>query len=300
MIYVVFPVHNRVASTQKFLESISLQTYSDFKVVICDDGSTDGTWDYVSTNHPDVVLLRGDGNLWWTAGINRCIQYVLNYAADADYVLTINNDVTLPSNYLEQKAIRAREHPNAIIGSLCVYMHDHDLIETSGFRVDFNRLTSTSLTKRGERRSKQHTGIREATSVPGKGVLVPASVYRDIGLYDDKDLPQYHADTDFILRAHKAGYKILVDFDSVVFSDINLNNMTIPGQEITLRTILKTFRGPYSPNNFKVNAAFAKKHFPDRYHLFLFKKYVRIIGGMIRRYGAFQLVRIRRTLKGAP
>lgn len=283
-IYIVFPVFNGIDSTLSFLHDLEKQTISTYEVVICDDGSTDGTEELVKNIYPDVTVLKGDGDLWWTAGINRCIKHVLNKCKDDDYILTINNDVKIANDYLSRKLDRAKDYPEAIIGSVCVYMSDHSLIETSGFVMDYNKLTSRSLTKRGEALTNKHKGLRAVTHLPGKGVLLPVSVYKDVGLYDEVNLPQYHADTDLILMAHEVGYKIYVDFDSVVYSDVNLTNMTISSEHLTIVNIFKTFRGRYTPNNYHVIKYFGIKHFHNRWWLYVFKAYIKIIGGMIIRY----------------
>lgn len=297
-IFVVLPVHNRLDSTSAFLDCMAKQTYANFEVVVCDDGSTDGTGDYIRRNYPEVVVLDGDGNLWWTAGINQCIEYVLGRCNESDYVLTINNDVRVGPDYLAQKAARAEKFPGCIIGSLCVYMDAPDLIETSGFTLDFRTGAGGSLTARGQRRTQEHTGVKPVTYLPGKGVLIPTALYKRIGLYDAQNFPQYHADADFTIRASKAGVCILVDFDSIVLSDINLKNMSVPDAPITLGGIIKTFRGPYSPNSFWVSNNFARKHFAHRRFRYLAQKYVRIIGGMVCRYSRYHWTRLRRQLGG--
>ena len=285
-VYIALPVHNRLESTRSFLQCIFRQTYRPMKVVICDDGSTDGTSEYIRQHYPQVQLVQGNGQLWWTGGINKTLEVILTEADDSDFVLTINDDVVLDEHYLAQKIARARAYPGAIIGSACVYLHDPERIETSGLRMDFQRCVSESITKTGEKFRERFKGMVAVTHLPGKGVLIPVAVFRTIGVYDQEKLPHYHADSDFTLRAHRAGYAVYVDFDSVIKSDVNLKNMVIPGQKMTLAAILKTFRGPYAPNNFRIYYNFAAKHFPRRTQswCFLVKKYLRIFGGLARRY----------------
>ena len=288
-VYIVFPVHNRIEETKRFLASLVHQTVTNYRLVICDDGSTDGTSDYLTKNYPDVVVIEGTGQLWWTAGINRCIEYVLSCCDDNDYILTLNNDVSLPPEYLQQKLTRAKDNPDTIIRSLCVYADNTDIIETSGYIMNYDKCSSKRLTRPGEVRSKRHTGLAEVTHLPGKGVLFPVKLLRKVGLYDEVSLPQYHADTDLVLRAHGMGYRVYVDFDSVVLSEVNINNMVLPTQKITLKGIVKTFIGPYSMNNFWVYNNFAKKHFPRKRFRFLAITYMRTISGLAKRYIKYKL-----------
>lgn len=281
--YIVFPVHNRIEETKVFLASCRLQTSKHFKIVICDDGSTDGTSEYIKKNYPEVILVHGDGNLWWSAGINKCIEYVLDIAETNDYIITLNNDTQIPPEYIEQKLNRASNYKNSIIGSLCVYSNNHNTIETSGYIMDFDACMVRHLNKSGETRNASHRGMVKATHMPGKGVLLPIQVFSDVGLYDADNFPQYHADTDLVLKAHKKGYSVYVDYDSTVYSVVNENIMAIPTNKITLTGIIKSF-GPYSINNFSVYNNFSKIHFPKNRIKFLFKTYFMTIGGMTKRY----------------
>ncbi len=235
----------------------------------------------------DVVLLEGDGQLWWTAGINRCIEYVLSVCRESDYILTLNNDVLLPKDYLKQKLERAAEYLTAVIGSLCVYSDNPDLIETSGYIMDYEKCVGTRIDKPGSARGARHKGVKKVTHLPGKGVMLPVSLFRQIGLYDEINLPQYHADTDLILRAQQAGYPVYVDYDATLLSNVNVNNMVLPTHEMTLRGIIKTFIGPYSINNLRIRNNFAKKHFPERRIRYLLLTYSKIIGGFIVRYARY-------------
>ena len=98
-------------------------------------------------------------------------------------------------------------------------------------------------------KGEQHKGVIEVTHLPGKGVLFPVKAFRDVGLYDEVNLPQYNAYTYLVLRAYKAGYKVLLDYDSIVFSEVNTNNMSLPMQKITIKGIINTFVGPHSMNS---------------------------------------------------
>jgi len=297
MIYIVFPVYNRIENTKRFLKSLKKQSYQFYKIIICDDGSEDGTSDYIKQNYPGIILVQGNGNLWWTGGINKCVAEALRNCDDGDYILTINNDVEIPESYLENMAMRAKEYPCTIIGSICLFLSNPKLIETTGFVADFEKGNTRSLTKVGERKCEKHSGVKNVTHLPGKGVLIPAIVFKDIGLYDERNFPHYHADTDFTLRAFKAGYKVLVDFDSVVYSDVNLNNMVVADRtKITLRGFIKTFIGRYSMNNFSIRYNFARKHFSNNRLKYFVKYYFRVIGGFCIRY--FKVKILRKAIHG--
>ena len=70
MISIVIPVHNRREFTRQCLACLAVQTYRNVQTIVVDDGSTDGTDIMISQEFPDVVVMRGDGNLWWTEATN--------------------------------------------------------------------------------------------------------------------------------------------------------------------------------------------------------------------------------------
>ena len=70
MIYIVIPVFNRREETLRCLDSLVTQTYTNFIVIVVDDGSTDGVGDAVQAGYPDTIVLKGDGNLWWAGATN--------------------------------------------------------------------------------------------------------------------------------------------------------------------------------------------------------------------------------------
>ena len=63
LVALVIPVYNNKEDTQEFLESLKSVTYPNFKVIIVDDGSTDGTEEMLRHDYPEVIVLKGDGNL---------------------------------------------------------------------------------------------------------------------------------------------------------------------------------------------------------------------------------------------
>src|SRR5947209_5631095 len=108
------PAFNRCERTLNFLRQFAKVEYPNKCAVVCDDGSTDNTYHNVRLNFPDVDVLRGDGNLWWSGGTNVAIRHAL--AKGADYILTINDDVHMEPDFLTEMVKVARQNPKYIVG----------------------------------------------------------------------------------------------------------------------------------------------------------------------------------------
>ena len=180
-IWICIPVHNRLEFTIGCLHSIFEQDYRDFNVLVCDDGSSDNTSDYLKTHFPAVSVLGGDGNLWWSGATNRCAEYVLaNSRNNSDYILTLNNDLQVPVNYLKSLVNCAQMHPGSIITSTV-----YDI--QSRKPVGFGRRHSWVTTKeRPINRTRDHLkddpSVAVVTHASGRGTLFPIRVFKELGL----------------------------------------------------------------------------------------------------------------------
>ena len=111
--FVIIPVHNRLGFTRACLASLREQSWRDFSVTVVDDGSTDGTHVALAEEFPEVSLLWGDGDLWWTGAMNRALERVLLRAGRSDHILVLNNDTALPPDHLDTVLELSRRRPRS-------------------------------------------------------------------------------------------------------------------------------------------------------------------------------------------
>lgn len=280
MIYVVIPVHNRLQATRECLDSLRCQTYPHFKIVIVDDGSCDGTSAYVKKEYPEVTVLMGDGNLWWTGATNMGVRYSLEHAQKDDDILTLNNDTILPSEYLATVVALSKQRPEALIGSIALDEDHRDTIVDAGTRIDWRSAKFTALkTPPDDKRDAFYT----VSVLPGRGTLIPICVFHKIGLYDAENFPHYAADYDFSLRAHKAGYSLVLHPRCYLYSKTRLTGISNVHNKISLGAWLRGFNSIKSPNNLKVRLRFGLRHAPLRCRLsFTLCDFLRVILGTFR------------------
>ena len=207
---IVIPVHNRRAFTRTCLEHLSRQTVQRFQVVVIDDGSSDGTGDMIHSEFPEVVVLRGDGHLWWTGATNLGVTWALHRGFG--YILTLNDDTLPGPGFVESMLAAARKVPGALIGAYSVdagtgrpiFGGEHTNWITA---FDHNLLDDAA---------NGRSGLLQVSHYAGRGLLIPAEVFRRIGLFDSKHFPHYLADYDFTHHANRRGYPIFCSYASVL------------------------------------------------------------------------------------
>lgn len=215
-IYVVVPVRNRLPITRACLETLGAQSLSH-TVVVVDDGSSDGTPEMVASDFPHVVLLRGDGNLWWTGATNRGVAWVLDRCRSDDLVVTLNDDTLLPPNYLQLLTSPSASDPRSLVGSVAVKVGEPDVILDGGVRVDWWRAKFIGVPP-GQTliETFPHRGLRDVDVLSGCGTLIAVRAFRELGLYNARRLPHYGADYEFSRRAARAGYRLVVNTAAVL------------------------------------------------------------------------------------
>lgn len=263
MVYIVIPVHNRRDLTQECLASLQRQDTSDFTVIVVDDGSTDGTSEMIQQEFPDAVVLQGDGDLWWVGAINKGIRYALSVCEPDDLVLSLNDDLTVPSDYISGLIAAAESRPEAIIGSVETTMKRPDIIKSGGIHVNWKTGKRTVLNQ-GRRIEEFPPGhMVPVSKLTGRGTLFPCQVLREVGLYDEVHFKQC-GDPELPSRAHfKFGYPLFVSYDAVVISYVS-NSEGINEQEYyTISDLGEFFFGIRSHFNLKDHYWFARKVAPN-------------------------------------
>lgn len=116
-------IYNCASTLDEALQSLYEQTYQRFKVILCDDGSTDGTYEVAKRHadtHDNVILICNERNLGLNATLNHCLEY-----ADTEYVARMDgDDISLPTRF-EQEVEFLDSHPEyAIVSGPMIYFDE--------------------------------------------------------------------------------------------------------------------------------------------------------------------------------
>ena len=97
-ISVIMGIYNCASTLVEALDSLYAQTYQDFKIILCEDGSTDDTFEVAqqyASRHDNIVLIRNDKNMGLNYTLNRCLELV-----DTEYVARMDgDDISLPTRF---------------------------------------------------------------------------------------------------------------------------------------------------------------------------------------------------------
>lgn len=210
-LWVVIPVHNRREFTRACLASLSRQTDTRFNTVVVDDGSGDGTGEMIASNFPDVVVLVGDGDLWWSGASNLGVEHALS--AGASHILLLNDDTQPCTDFVETFRRDAQSCDRCLLVARGI---DRDTGTTaySGERIDWLRARFDPVLELSD--DGKMVGLHAVTHTPGRGLLVPVEAFQEVGLFDARRFPQTAADFDFSQRAARAGFSLFCDYDAVL------------------------------------------------------------------------------------
>jgi acetyltransferase-like isoleucine patch superfamily enzyme len=254
-IAVLVPVYNRLYITRDGLNylydaidyyNIEGNSLVQIKVVLIDDGSTDGTSDWVNENYPQTIVLHGDGNLWWGGAINLGCKVALEELA-ADYVLLWNDDLFIEKDYFVNLAqvVKNNQHSEKIFASKVYHLSTPERIFYFGGSFNF-KTGEKKIIAGGEIDKGQYNEPQLSQWTGGMGILIPKEVFKKIGYFDNINFPQYYGDADFSLRAARAGIPIYCMPELKVWNDRMTTGFTHKGSFTKYVQSLFSVRSSYN------------------------------------------------------
>ncbi|WP_180247472.1 glycosyltransferase family 2 protein [Bacillus sp. AFS031507] len=259
-VYILIPIFNGVNETIRCLKSIYKSTYTNFEVVIIDDGSTDNSQNIINDNFNNITFINGDGNLWWSGGINEGLRYVLDKQNESDLIVLLNNDNIIKEDMIENLVESVNKYPNSIICSK-VYIDGRD--NTILFAGGYASVSKSGLYINGyyNRDKAEFNELSKVDWCGGMGVAIPLSIIKKVGYFDNKNFPQYFGDADFMYRVRRKGFKIIYDPSCICWNNKEQTGFSINDERVTFNKIKKLLFNIKSNYDLKSNISFYFKHF---------------------------------------
>ena len=199
---VVVPNYNGIKYIEACLDSLREQTFGDFKCVVVDNGSSDGSSGIVERDYPEVRLIEMGSNTGFTGAVNAGIDYAKR--AGSEYVILLNNDTESDPDFI-RKLVREMEKDKRIFSAQAklLKMNDESKADDTG---DFYCALGWGYARgsgKDEKRYAKKTGIFFSC---GGAAIYRMSVIEEIGAFDDS-MFAYLEDCDIGWRARTRGYR---------------------------------------------------------------------------------------------
>jgi GT2 family glycosyltransferase len=180
--------------------------YPNFSICVIDNGSADGTQEYVREKYPEVFLLRLEKNLGYSGGFNEGLKFAFE-KLKSDYVLITNNDVLADEKVISELVKTGETETDTGFVTGKVYYYDSpDRLQTVG-KTEHPLLWNGGHIGNNEIDTGQYDEVCERYFADDIFTLVKKSLYEKVGGYDT--LFQFQSEEyDWQARAKEAGFKI--------------------------------------------------------------------------------------------
>lgn len=212
---------NSYQVTKDCLTSLRKCEYSNFEIILVDNGSEDGSGDELKNEFREVTLLKNNENKGFTGGNNRGIEYALK--VQKDLIMLLNNDTIVTPDFAELLVNELISRPEVgAIQPKILFNQERDVIWNAGTK--YNKAFSlTKTVGTGEIDQGQYDKAKEVPWITGCCFLVRSSLVRTIGGLDDVFFI-YYEDTDWSFRIRNAGHKLLYYPTAKIYHEVGKSN----------------------------------------------------------------------------
>lgn len=201
------------------LTSLTKLDYSNLRLLLVDNGSTDQTATVVAQQFPQVEIIINERNLGFAAGCNVGLRYALQQGAD--YIFLLNNDAFVNPTTLNN-LVALTGSDVGIIAPKIYYADDPNrLWSIGGMRHPL------TLEKVGDAQGQVDEGrwdqVLERDYLVGCALLLSRRLLTEVGLFDERFF-MYYEDSDLSLRARSSGFKLLLSPQAHVWHKVAVSS----------------------------------------------------------------------------
>jgi len=224
-VYVHFLTWNDKRYLPDLFESIENQTFKDFTVRVLDNGSTDGTLEYLQEHYPHAIVARNRQNQGFAGGHNQLMEFTFEHMIGEEsdsFILLMNSDMILESNIIELLVEKLQANPKLAAVQPKLYRAfgenvgdeileetmKSDIIDTTGLRLAKDwRMSDRGA---GEMDKGQYNQSIDIFGPTGTMALFRIKALKDImveGEIFDNDFFAYREDCDLAWRLQRRGWR---------------------------------------------------------------------------------------------
>ncbi|MDH8700769.1 glycosyltransferase EpsE [Dysgonomonadaceae bacterium PH5-43] len=188
-ISILMAIYNCADTLEEAIDSLYNQTYNNFKLILCDDASTDNTYEVAkkyAEKYDNIILLQNENNLKLAASLNKCLEY-----ADTEYIARMDgDDISLPTR-LEKEIDFLDSHSEYAVVSCAMIYFDESGDWGQGTPV----VTPDKYT------------FKKGTPHTHAPCMIRTDVIKEVGGYTDIPITLRVEDYHLWYKIYKAGYK---------------------------------------------------------------------------------------------
>lgn len=205
-ISIVIPAFNQLEFCRQCVHSILLHTQLAYRLILVDNGSTDGVSEFFDSV-PGAVVAHAGRNLGFAGGVNLGLEYA------SGHVVLLNSDTIVPRGWLERLETALLNSPDiGIVGPMSNCVSGSQLIPDLNFNgVDEINDYAESLYVR------RRGVLRDVARLVGFCMLIREETLEKVGRFDETFGVGNFEDDDYCLRTLRAGYRLCVAEDCFVF-----------------------------------------------------------------------------------
>ncbi len=219
--------YNNTDVTADLLQSIGYLTYPNVEVIVVDNASKSSPVVTLQKTYPEVKIIMSPKNLGFAGGNNLGIK-----AARGEYIFLVNNDTVLTPDILEGLVEIFDLYPDAgAVSPKFHYYHSPGTIEFAGYEEVNIFSGKNAMVGCRKKDYGQYDEISVTHYAHGGGMMVPASVIREVGLMPEMYF-LYYEEFDWCEQIKRKGYQIYYQPKSLIY---HKESMTV-GKKSTLKT----------------------------------------------------------------
>ena len=214
LVTIIILTWNSRADIDDCLNTMTVQTYSNFKILVVDSHSSDRTAEYVQKRYPLVKVMKLEKNEGYRRG-----NAIGAKVAEGDFVVICNDDVKVEKTWLAEM-VRAMQEGVGLVTPMILVEQNHHLINAAGNTLHYSAMYGP----RGKNEPREmHVLPKSVAAVSGCCFMIRRELLTQIGFFSsdfDRLDVGWHAsfeDVDLGWRAMMRGYRIAYAPDSVMY-----------------------------------------------------------------------------------
>lgn len=236
---VIIPNWNGKYLLKICLPSLKKQTFREFEVVIIDNGSKDGSKEYIEKYFPEVKLIKLETNIGFAPAVNLGLKICVG-----EMMVLLNNDTEVDKDCLKNLVDASKRKDIGFVAAKILNFKNRKLIDSAGDYID--AVGHADNYGRGQIDSEKFNRPGSLFLATAGGSLFKREVFEKIGFFDHEYFA-YMEDVDFCLRAQLSGIKGWYEPRAVIYHIHKATSSKNPGfteylqfRNMTL-TVLKNF-----------------------------------------------------------